>query len=71
MRADQKQVIGRATRTCGQKGLTFHPTQGVAITCFCLRFVDSRGNTKIVLGLQDVHLNFILKIIELGHETAN
>jgi hypothetical protein len=26
--ADQKQVIGRGTRTCGQKGLEFHPQQG-------------------------------------------
>ncbi len=26
--ADQKQVIGRGTRTCGQKGLDFHPTKG-------------------------------------------
>jgi len=26
--ADQKQVIGRGTRTCGQKGLRFHPTKG-------------------------------------------
>ena len=26
--ADQKQVIGRGTRTCGQKGLEFHPTKG-------------------------------------------
>jgi hypothetical protein len=26
--ADQKQVIGRGTRTCGQKGLQFHPTKG-------------------------------------------
>jgi len=26
--ADQKQVIGRGTRTCGQKGLRFHPTNG-------------------------------------------
>ena len=26
--ADLKQVIGRGTRTCGQKGLTFHPTKG-------------------------------------------
>ena len=24
--ADQKQVIGRGTRTCGQKGLDFHPS---------------------------------------------
>jgi hypothetical protein len=26
--ADQKQVIGRGTRTCGQKGLEFHPKSG-------------------------------------------
>ena len=26
--ADQKQVIGRGTRTCGQKGLRFHPSNG-------------------------------------------
>jgi hypothetical protein len=26
--ADQKQVIGRGTRTCGQKGLKFHPKYG-------------------------------------------
>ncbi len=26
--ADQKQVIGRGTRTCGQKGLDFHPQKG-------------------------------------------
>lgn len=26
--ADQKQIIGRGTRTCGQKGLQFHPTMG-------------------------------------------
>lgn len=26
--ADQRQVIGRATRTCGQKGLKFDPNQG-------------------------------------------
>ena len=26
--ADQKQVIGRGTRLCGQKGLVFHPRQG-------------------------------------------
>ena len=26
--ADLKQVIGRGTRTCGQSGLTFHPTLG-------------------------------------------
>jgi hypothetical protein len=32
--ADQKQVIGRGTRTCGQKGLEFHPTQGWPLHVF-------------------------------------
>lgn len=26
--SDRKQVVGRGTRTCGQKGLEFHPTMG-------------------------------------------
>jgi hypothetical protein len=32
--ADQRQVIGRGTRTCGQKGLEFHPTQGWPLHVF-------------------------------------
>jgi hypothetical protein len=32
--ADQKQVIGRGTRTCGQKGLVFHPTKGWPLDVF-------------------------------------
>lgn len=33
-KADQKQVIGRGTRTCGQKGLEFHPTRGWPLNVF-------------------------------------
>ena len=32
--ADQKQVIGRGTRTCGQKGLDFHPRYGWPLHVF-------------------------------------
>lgn len=32
--ADQKQVIGRSTRTCGQKGLEFHPSNGWPLHVF-------------------------------------
>jgi len=32
--SDQKQVIGRGTRTCGQKGLVFHPTRGWVLNVF-------------------------------------
>ena len=33
-KADQKQVIGRGTRTCGQRGLDFHPTKGWPLYVF-------------------------------------
>jgi len=33
-KADQKQVIGRATRTCGQSGLVFHPSKGWPLHVF-------------------------------------
>jgi hypothetical protein len=33
-KADQRQVIGRATRTCGQMGLDFHPKQGWPLEVF-------------------------------------
>jgi hypothetical protein len=32
--ADQKQIIGRGTRLCGQKGLEFHPTKGWPLYVF-------------------------------------
>ena len=32
--ADQKQIIGRGTRTCGQQGLEFHPTRGWPLHVF-------------------------------------
>ena len=34
MMSDMKQIIGRGTRTCGQKGLQFHPTHGWKLNVF-------------------------------------
>jgi hypothetical protein len=34
VQSDQKQVIGRGTRTCGQKGLEFHPRLGWPLYVF-------------------------------------
>lgn len=34
MTSDLKQIIGRGTRTCGQKGLEFHPTLGWQLHTF-------------------------------------
>ena len=77
--ADQKQVIGRATRTCGQKGLTFHPTQGWPLHVFIYdlsipeaiqkSFLDSK--TAFELYLQSLNLD--MKLLHFTHhleETA-
>lgn len=34
MMSDMKQIVGRGTRTCGQKGLQFHPTYGWRLNVF-------------------------------------
>jgi len=52
--ADQKQVIGRGTRTCGQKGLEFHPTRGWPLEVF----------------LYDLEIPAPLRASLLGSETA-
>ena len=66
--ADQKQVIGRATRTCGQKGLTFHPTKGWPLHVFVYdlsipeaiqkSFLDSK--TAFELYLKSLNLDMKL-----------
>ena len=52
--ADQKQVIGRGTRTCGQKGLEFHPTRGWPLDVF----------------IYDLEIPEKLRFSLLGSETA-
>ena len=66
--ADQKQVIGRATRTCGQKGLEFHPTKGWPLHVFVYdlsihetiqnSFLDSK--TAFELYLKSLNLDMKL-----------
>jgi hypothetical protein len=64
--ADQKQVIGRGTRTCGQKGLDFHPTQGWPLHVFIydLEFPDNirrqfmDSHTGIELYMKSMNMNF-------------
>ena len=45
--ADEKQVIGRGTRTCGQKGLVFHPTMGWPLYVFNYDIEISNQYSKI------------------------
>lgn len=51
-KADMKQVVGRGTRTCGQKGLEFHPTQGWPLKVF-LYDVSLPKDAVSKLGGQD------------------
>jgi hypothetical protein len=66
--ADQKQVIGRGTRTCGQKGLQFHPTKGWPLHVFIYdtsipeelksQMLDS--NTLFELYMKSMNIDFRL-----------
>lgn len=64
--ADQKQVIGRGTRTCGQKGLEFHPTKGWPLHVFIYdlsfpREVQSQfmnSYTAIELYMKSMNIDF-------------
>ena len=63
--SDQKQVIGRGTRTCGQKGLDFHPRRGWTLDVFIydleipekLRPSLKDSRTTIELYMKSLNLN--------------
>lgn len=75
--ADQKQVIGRGTRTCGQKGLEFHPTMGWPLHVFVydLQFSDPVnklfGNTNTGMELFLKALNLDVRLLNLTYELEN
>lgn len=72
--ADQKQVIGRGTRTCGQKGLDFHPTQGWPLHVFIYdlelpnqiqsQFLD----TKTAFDLYVKAMNLDIRLFHFAHD---
>ena len=77
--ADQKQVIGRGTRTCGQKGLDFHPTHGWPLHVFIYdisipqplqrHFLDSK--TTFELYLKSLNLDMkLLSFLEHMEKTS-
>ena len=75
--ADQKQVIGRGTRTCGQKGLEFHPTMGWPLHVFIydLQFSDPVnklfGKTTTGMELFLKALNLDVRLLNLTYELEN
>ena len=72
--ADQRQVIGRGTRTCGQKGLEFHPTQGWPLHVFIydVEIPESvRYQTMGTESLFDLYLksmNIDLRLFNFQHD---
>lgn len=72
--ADQRQVIGRGTRTCGQKGLEFHPTQGWPLHVFIydVEIPESmRFQTMGTQSLFDLYLksmNIDLRLFNFQHD---
>ena len=72
--ADQKQVIGRGTRTCGQKGLDFHPTKGWPLKVFIydLEIPERLGkglmDAKTVFDLYIKALNLDVRLLNFAHE---
>ena len=62
--SDQKQVIGRGTRTCGQKGLEFHPTQGWPLHIFIYDLAIQESIRKSLLGAETA-MDLYLKAMNL------
>jgi hypothetical protein len=72
--ADQKQVIGRGTRTCGQKGLEFHPTRGWPLYVYVYdlsipeKLRPSFLNSKSTMDLYLKALNIDVRLYHFAHE---
>ena len=72
--ADQKQVIGRGTRTCGQKGLEFHPTRGWPLYVYVYdlaipeKIRASFLNSKTTMDLYLKALNIDVRLYHFAHE---
>ena len=72
--ADQKQVIGRGTRTCGQKGLQFHPNRGWPLHVFVYdlsipeKLQPSMMGAKTAIELYLKAMNMDIRLLNFAHE---
>jgi hypothetical protein len=72
--ADQKQVIGRGTRTCGQKGLDFHPRYGWPLHVFVYdlsipdEYRDTFLGSKTTFELYMKALNVDVRLLNFGYD---
>jgi hypothetical protein len=63
--ADQKQVIGRGTRTCGQKGLDFHPIKGWPLYVYVYDLKMEDGFDKSLGAKSGIELYFKAKNLNI------
>jgi hypothetical protein len=63
--ADQKQVIGRGTRTCGQKGLDFHPIKGWPLYVYVYDLKMEDGFEKSLGAKSGIELYFKAKNLNI------
>lgn len=72
--ANQKQIIGRGTRTCGQKGLEFHPTRGWPLNVFIYdllipdKLKHGLDNSLTGLELYLKAMNLDVRLLQFTHE---
>ena len=72
--SDQKQVIGRGTRTCGQKGLEFHPTRGWPLHVYVYdlsipeKLQSSMLNSKSAIELYLKAMNLDVRLINFSYD---
>lgn len=72
--ADQKQVIGRGTRTCGQKGLEFHPTRGWPLHVFVYDLTipetlqQNFMGAKTAIDLYMKAMNIDVRLLHFAHD---
>lgn len=67
---DQRQVIGRGTRYCGQKGLEFHPTRGWPLHVFIYDLkIDENFSKSLLNTSSGIELYMKAKNINLRNVT--
>jgi hypothetical protein len=68
--ADQKQVIGRGTRTCGQKGLEFHPSRGWPLEVYVYDLEIPEPLRTSLLGSENAQ-ELLMKAMNMDVRLAN
>jgi len=68
--ADQKQVIGRGTRTCGQKGLEFHPSRGWPLEVYIYDLEIPEPLRTSLLGSKNTE-ELLMKAMNMDVRLAN